>query len=103
MTDFCTESLRAFSAGLNILYSIQLTTTMADTNTKISDFQQVTLHGRIAHMEPVEYQGDTFLSVVLAHTISEQCDVRIRFTNSNEEKQDPCRSRCRNQRDSSSL
>lgn len=83
MTDFCTESLRAFSAGLNILYSIQLITTMADTNTKISDFQQVTLHGRIAHMEPVEYQGDTFLSVVLAHTISEQCDVRIRFTNSN--------------------
>lgn len=70
-------------AGLYILYSIQLITIMSDTKTKISDFQQVTLHGRIAHMKVVEYQGDTFLSVVLAHTISEQCDARIRFTNSN--------------------
>lgn len=56
---------------------------MTDTTTKMPDFQQATVHGRIAYMEKVEYQGDTFLSVVLAHTMSEQCDARIRFTNKN--------------------
>ena len=57
--------------------------TMADTTKKMADFQQVTLHGRIAHMEVVDYQDEQFLSVVLAHTISETTDVRVRFTNSN--------------------
>jgi hypothetical protein len=57
---------------------------MSDTIAKkLPDFQQVTLHGRIAHMELVDYQDQQFLSVVLAHTISENTDVRVRFTNSN--------------------
>ena len=57
---------------------------MSDTAIKkLPDFQQITLHGRIAHMELVDYQEQQFLSVVLAHTISENTDVRVRFTNSN--------------------
>jgi hypothetical protein len=50
---------------------------------KLPDFQQTVLHGRIAHMELVQYQDKEFLSVALAHTISENSDVRVRFTNSN--------------------
>ncbi len=58
--------------------------TMTETiSNKMPDFQQVTVHGRIAHMEKVLYQEKEFLSVVLAHTISEQADVRIKFTNAN--------------------
>lgn len=57
---------------------------MTDTTAKkLPDFQQVTVHGRIAHMEVVDYQDQQFLSVVLAHTISENTDVRVKFTNSN--------------------
>lgn len=50
---------------------------------KVADFQQTVLHGRIAHMEVVEYQAQNFLSVSLVHTISDTTDVRVRFTNSN--------------------
>jgi len=50
---------------------------------KLPDFQQTVLHGRIAHMEVVDYQDQKFLSVSLVHTISEATDVRVRFTNSN--------------------
>jgi hypothetical protein len=56
---------------------------MSDTTKKLPDFQTTTLHGRIAHMEVVLYQEKEFLSVTLAHTISENTDVRVRFTNSN--------------------
>lgn len=50
---------------------------------KLPDLQSVTLHGRIAHMEVVQYNDQEFLSVSLMHTISETTDVRVRFTNSN--------------------
>jgi hypothetical protein len=56
---------------------------MSDIIKKLSDFQTVALHGRIAHMEVVNYEDREFLSVTLAHTISETTDVRVRFTNSN--------------------
>lgn len=56
---------------------------MSDTQKKLPDFQQVVLHGRIAHMELAYFQGDEFLSVTLAHTMSENTDIRVRFTNSN--------------------
>lgn len=56
---------------------------MSDTLKKLADFQHVVVHGRIAHMEIVSYQGDDFLSVTLAHTISENADVRVKFTNGN--------------------
>jgi len=50
---------------------------------KLPDFQQVSLHGRIAHLEMVTYEGSDFLSVTLMHTINENTDVRVKFTNSN--------------------
>jgi RecG-like helicase len=50
---------------------------------KLADFQQITVHGRITYMEVVDYQQQQFLSVVLAHTVSENTDVRVKFTNSN--------------------
>jgi hypothetical protein len=57
---------------------------MSDTTAKkLPDFQSTTIHGRIAHMEMGTYQEQEFLSLTLAHTISENTDVRIRFTNSN--------------------
>jgi hypothetical protein len=57
---------------------------MTDTIVKkLPDFQSTTIHGRIAYMEMGTYQEQEFLSVTLAHTISENTDVRIRFTNSN--------------------
>lgn len=56
---------------------------MADTYQKLPDFQQTVLHGRIAHMEVVDYEDRKFLSVTLVHTISDTADVRVKFTNSN--------------------
>lgn len=56
---------------------------MTDSIKKLPDFQQTILHGRIAFMEVVSYEGQEFLSVTLAHTMSENTDVRVRFTNSN--------------------
>ena len=56
---------------------------MTNSIKKLPDFQQTILHGRIAFMEVVQYEDQEFLSVTLAHTISENTDVRVRFTNSN--------------------
>jgi hypothetical protein len=56
---------------------------MTTTQKKSADLQSVTLHGRIAHMELVSYNDQEFLSVSLMHTISDNTDVRVRFTNSN--------------------
>jgi hypothetical protein len=50
---------------------------------QLSDFQQVSLHGRIAHMELATHEGQDFLAVTLMHTINENTNVRVRFTNSN--------------------
>jgi hypothetical protein len=50
---------------------------------KLPDFQQVTFHGRIAYMEKAVHEGQEFLAVTLMHTISENTDVRVKFTNSN--------------------
>lgn len=61
------------------LSTAPVTTTMK----KMPDFQRTSFHGRIAHMEVVPYEDREFLSVTLAHTVSEQMDVRIKFTNSN--------------------
>lgn len=56
---------------------------MTDTTTKQADVNVCTFHGRIAHMELAEYQGDEFLSVTLANVMSATTEVRVRFTNSN--------------------
>ena len=55
---------------------------MTDTK-KLPDFQQLSLHGRIAHLEVATYEGSDFLSVTLMHTINENTDIRVKFTNSN--------------------
>jgi hypothetical protein len=50
---------------------------------QLPDFQQISLHGRIAHMELATHEGQDFLAVTLMHTISENTNIRVRFTNSN--------------------
>ena len=50
---------------------------------KYPDAQQLTVHGRIAFLEEVEYNDQNFLSAAMYTTISEQTDARIVFTNSN--------------------
>ena len=50
---------------------------------KLPDFQQVTIHGRIAYMEKAVHEGQEFLAVTLMHTINENTDVRVKFNNSN--------------------
>jgi hypothetical protein len=70
-----------FLAGLNPA-PIQLNS-MTMTQTKQYDVNSVTFHGRIAHMELAEHQGDQFLVVTLAHTMSPTTEVRVKFTNSN--------------------
>ena len=50
---------------------------------KYPDAQQLTVHGRIANLEEVEYNDQIFLSAAMYTTISEQTDARIVFTNSN--------------------
>ena len=50
---------------------------------QLPDFQQLSLHGRIAHMELATHEGQDFLAVTLMHTINENTNVRVRFTNSN--------------------
>ena len=50
---------------------------------KYRDAQQLTVHGRIANLEEVEYNDQNFLSAAMYTTISEQTDARIVFTNSN--------------------
>ena len=57
--------------------------TEASSSKKYADFQQSIFHGRIAHMEVVNYQDQEFLSVSLMHTVSDTTDIRIKFTNSN--------------------
>ena len=56
---------------------------MSDTTIKMPDFQQTTLHGRIAHLEPITYDGKDYVKVVLVHTISKQTDTRVVFWNNN--------------------
>ena len=61
---------------------------MSDTTIKMPDFQQTILHGRIAHLESITYDGkDTvsteYVKVVLVHTISKQTDTRVVFWNNN--------------------
>ena len=62
---------------------IQLNSSQMSDYKKLPDFQQTVLHGRIAHMEVVDYEDRKFLSVSLVHTISDTADVRVKFTNSN--------------------
>ena len=50
---------------------------------KYPDAQQLTVHGRVANLEEVEYNDQNFLSAAMYTTISEQTDARIVFTNSN--------------------
>jgi hypothetical protein len=50
---------------------------------KLPDFQHVTLHGRIAYMEKAVHEGQEFLAITLMHTINENTDIRVKFTNSN--------------------
>jgi hypothetical protein len=56
---------------------------MSDTTKKLPDFQQAIFHGRIAYMEVATHEDREFLVVTLAHTMSENTDVRVKFTNSN--------------------
>ena len=53
------------------------------TMTKMPDFQQTTLHGRIGHLEPITYEEKDYIKVVLIHTISKQTNVRVVFWNNN--------------------
>jgi len=50
---------------------------------QLPDFQQLSLHGRIAHMELATHEGQDFLAVTLMHTINENTNVRVKFNNSN--------------------
>jgi len=50
---------------------------------RLPDFQQVTIHGRIAHMEKAVHESKEFLAVTLMHTINENTDIRVKFNNSN--------------------
>jgi len=59
------------------------TMTESATPTKYLDAQSMMVHGRIANLEEVEYNGQTFLSAAMYTTISEQTDARVVFTNSN--------------------
>ena len=65
-------------------YDRQLNSVLTMTELKqLPDFQQLSLHGRIAHMELATHEGQDFLAVTLMHTINENTNVRVRFTNSN--------------------
>ncbi len=56
---------------------------MTETIKRYADPQSVTFHGRIAFMETAVHEGTEFLSVTLAHNVSETLSVRVVFTNSN--------------------
>ena len=50
---------------------------------KYPDAQQLTVHGRVANLEEVEYNDQNFLSVKVYTNLSDEITACVHFTNSN--------------------
>ena len=49
----------------------------------MNDLQHITLHGRIMHLQTLQYQGANFIKVKLGHKIGNESEVRVVFWNKN--------------------